>query len=72
MNSRPLVYVRDDLNDGITITPSHFLSPNTKTGVPIIVDEGEKDNSDFEPYQSSSKLILLNIWKKGQRLLESF
>ena len=30
------------------------------------------DNPDFEPYQPSSKSILLNIWKKGQRLLESF
>ena len=54
------------------ITPSHFLSPNTKTGVPIIVDEGERDGPDFEPYQPSSKSILLKIWKKGQRLLESF
>ena len=37
-NSRPLAYVRDDLNDGITIAPSHFLSPNTKSSVPFIVD----------------------------------
>ena len=48
------------------------MSPNTKTGVPITVDEGEMDDPDFEPYQLSSKSILLNIWKKGQRLLESF
>ena len=71
-NSRPLVYIGDDLNDGIMITPSHFLSPNTKTGVPIIVDEGERDDSDFELYQPSSKSILLQIWKRGQRLLELF
>ena len=66
LNSRPLVYIGDDLNDRITITPSHFLSPNTKTGVPIIVDEGERDGPDFEPYQPSSKSILLKIWKRGQ------
>ena len=72
MNSRLLVYVGDDLNDGITIKPSHFLSPNTKTGVPIVVDEGEQDDPYFESYQPSSKSILLNIWKKEQRLLESF
>ena len=72
LKSRPLVYIGDDLNDGIMITPSHFLSSNMKTGVPIIVDEGERDDPDFEPYQSSSKSILLKIWKKGQRLLESF
>ena len=49
-NSRPSVYVGDDLNDGITIPPSHFVSPNMKTGVPII-NEGEKDDPDFETYQ---------------------
>ena len=72
LKSRPLVYIGDDINDGIMIKPSHFLSSNTKTGVPIIVDEGERDDPDFEPYQPSSKSILLKIWKKGQRLLESF
>ena len=72
LNSRPLVCIGDDLNDGIMIEPSHFLSPNTKTSVPIIVDEGERDNPDFEPCQPSSRSILFNIWKKGQRLLESF
>ena len=54
------------------ITPSHFLSPNKKTCVPIILDKGERDDPDFEPYQPSSKSILLKIWKKGQRLLELF
>ena len=64
LNSRPLFHIGDDLNDGIMTTPFHFLSPNTKTGVPIIVDEGKRDDPDFEPYQPSSKLILLNIWKR--------
>ena len=41
LDSRPLVYIGDDLNDGTMITPSHVLSSNTKTDVPIIVDEGE-------------------------------
>ena len=72
MNSRPLVYIGDDLNDVIMITSSHFLSPNKKTCVPIILDEGERDDPDFEPNQLSSKSILLKIWKKGQRLLELF
>ena len=72
LNSRSLVYTGDDLNDGIMIPPSHFLSPNMKTGVPIIVDKGEMDDPDFKPYQPSSKSIFLKIWKKGQRLLESF
>ena len=54
------------------ITSSHFLSPNKKIYVPIILDEGERDDPDFEPYQLSSKSILLKIWKKGQRHLELF
>ena len=54
------------------ITPSHFLSPNTTIGVPIIVEEGERDDRDFEPYQPSSKSIPLKIRKGGKRLLESF
>ena len=63
LNSRPSVYVGDDLNDGITIPPSHIVSPNMKTSVPII-DEGEKDDPNFETCQSLSKSILLSIWKK--------
>ena len=71
VNLRPLVYFGNDLNDRITITQSHFLSPNTKTSVPIIKYEDEND-PDFEPNQPPSSSILLNVWKKGQRLLGSF
>ena len=34
INLRPLVYIGEDLNDGTTLTPLHFLSPRTKTGTP--------------------------------------
>ena len=45
------MYVQDDLNLEIIITPSHFLSPNTKTGIPAIEDNDEIDNPDYEqPY----------------------
>ena len=52
LNSRPLVYIGDDLNDRIMITPSHFLSPNNYTiiGAPVIVDGGERDDPNLEPY----------------------
>ena len=36
INSRPPVYLGEDLNDRIALTPSHFLSPNTKYGTPLI------------------------------------
>ena len=65
LNSRPLVYVGDDLNDGITITPSNFLSPNTKTCIPIIENEDEKNDPDFYPKPPPSNAILLDAWKKG-------
>jgi hypothetical protein len=34
LNSRPLVYVGDDINSTIPITPAHFLTNNPKTGIP--------------------------------------
>ena len=30
INSRPLVYLEQDLNDRAVLTESHFLLPNTK------------------------------------------
>ena len=52
LNSRPLVYIGDDLNDRIMITPSHFLSPNNYTiiGALVIVDGSERDDPNLEPY----------------------
>lgn len=62
LNSRPLVYVDDDLNDGTMITPSHFLSPNTKTGTPTIEkDDDDRDDPDFELNQPSSNKMLLDV-----------
>ena len=71
LNSRPLVYIGEDLNDGKIITPSHFLSPNTKTGTPPLGTEDEIEDPDYQQ-DPSSKEILLNTWKKGQNMLESF
>lgn len=36
LNSRPLVYVGDDINSNIPITPAHFLALNPKIGIPQI------------------------------------
>ena len=69
VNARPLVYVGDDLESNITLTPNHFLSLNPKTGIPEL--EYDKKDSDYNPFESSAER-LLQIWKKGQRLLQSF
>ncbi|XP_062592781.1 uncharacterized protein LOC134254255 [Saccostrea cucullata] len=33
VNSRPLVYIGDDINSNITLTPAHFLTLNPKIGL---------------------------------------
>ena len=34
LNSRPLVYVGEDINSTVTLTPRHFLSLNPNIGIP--------------------------------------
>ena len=52
------------------MTPSHFLSPSTKSGTPHFdIDDSD---ADYKPNKLSSKESLLNTWKKGQNLLEAF
>lgn len=69
VNSRPLVYVGDDINSTIVIMPSYFLGLNPNTGIPSIVDE-ENDPS-FEPKTINSHKMF-EIWKKGNKLLDMF
>ena len=64
VNSRPLLYVGDDINSREAITPAHFTTPNYKTGFP----EWD-DNIEFK---ESSAEKLLSRWKKGQVLLNKF
>ncbi|XP_062573876.1 uncharacterized protein LOC134235746 [Saccostrea cucullata] len=70
VNSRPLVYIGDDINSNITLTPAHFLTLNPKIGF--------QDSENFDPMDpdyvpvASSVNTLLAIWKKGQRLLDTF
>jgi hypothetical protein len=69
VNSRPLVYVGDDINSVITITPNHFLCLNQNTGIPARTYD--EHDPDFNVVESSAEK-LLKLWKKGQRLVDEF
>ncbi|XP_062582984.1 uncharacterized protein LOC134244753 [Saccostrea cucullata] len=70
VNSRPLVYVGDDINSNIILTPAHFLTLNPKIGIP---DSEEEDTEDTEYIPNiSSAEKLLQTWKKGQKHLDAF
>lgn len=70
VNSRPLVYVGDDINSNIILTPAYFLTLNPKTGIP---DRNEEDleDSEYLPNISSAEK-LLQTWKKGRKHLDAF
>ena len=51
VNSRPLVYVGDDLNSTVALTPSHFLTLNTNIGIPEMTEESD---SEYLPTESST------------------
>ena len=72
VNSRPLTYLNDDLDDQSIITPAHFLSINTKNGSPIIGDKTEVEDKDYFNQKHELSQILLETWKKGNRYLEEF
>ena len=69
VNTRPLVYVGDDINSNITLSPNHFLTLNPRLTTPE-VDLDDVDE-DYTPVRSSADL-LLKMWHKGQRLLSDF
>ena len=69
VNARPLVYVSDDINSSITLTSAHFLTVNPNTGIPEL--EYNSNDPDYNPYESTAEK-LLQVWKKGQRLLNAF
>ena len=54
MNTRPLVYVGDDINSGEALTPAHFLGTNCKLGLP------DAENEGYSPSELSSDHTLLS------------
>ena len=71
INSRPLVYVGDDINSSMTLTPAHSLTLlNPKIGLPVTTRDNT-DDMDYSPEISSADK-LLTTWKKGLKHLSSF
>lgn len=70
INSRPLVYVGNDINSYMTLTPAHLLTLNPKIGLPISTGD-DTDDTDYNP-ETSSADRLLATWKKGLKHLSSF
>ena len=74
INSRPLVYVNDDLENQI-IMPNHFLSLNTKNGTPELIRNNKDDDKNDPDYQNEELTTahkLLETWQKGNKYLEQF
>lgn len=69
VNSRPLVYVGNDINSYVTLTPSHFLSLNHKIGLPA--HNSDVIDSDYNPNVTSAERLLVT-WKRGLKHLDSF
>ncbi|XP_045161003.1 uncharacterized protein LOC123525910 [Mercenaria mercenaria] len=69
INTRPLVYVGDDIDSNITLTPNHFLTLNPRVSVPD-TDSDENDHS-YLPCESSAEKLLA-LWHKGEVLLDKF
>ena len=72
INTRPSVYVDNDLEN--QITPAHFLSINIKTSTPVLTvkSENEETDSTYHVEELNTAEKLLESWKKRQRHLEQF
>jgi hypothetical protein len=71
INTRPLVYVGDDINSGITLTPADFMKLNPTIGIPEDQEEDDGNDDGYQPRLTSTDK-LLRTWKKGQRHLNMF
>lgn len=70
LNSRPLVYIGDDIHSTIALTPAHFLSLNPRIGISNFEQINTADQ-DYNPEMSSAEKLLLS-WKKGLKIVNKF
>ena len=72
VNSRPLVYVNNEVEHRTIITPLDFLSINARTVPPTLMIPEEEDDPNFRLKEPKSAKKLLETLKKGQKYLEHF
>ena len=70
LNSRPLVYIGDDIHSTIALTPAHFLTLNPRIGIPNF-GQINADDQDYNPEMSLAER-LLRKWNKGLKILNQF
>ena len=69
VNSRPLVYVGDDINSSHVLVPNDFLLMNSDN---VIYDHcPEEQDKEYRPNATVSKAErVLKVWKRGQQRLK--
>ena len=72
VNSRPLTYVYADQPSGQPLTPANFLLSRSAVSLPTTSADAHHSDSRYLPGVPSSAEQLLQIWKKGQKLLDHF
>ena len=73
LNTRPLVYISDDISSGTVLTPQCFfrLKEDVKTGIPDALPSHEPKDPDFVLKHSSDE-ALLQTWTHCQEHLKYF
>ena len=69
INSRPLVYVGDDINSNVTLSPIDYLLFHSNNVIPDLVEESDRE---FDVTRASPSEQLLETWKRGQKHLNEF
>ena len=71
VNTRPMIYVGDDINSKDVITPSHFLTMNPKIGSATLQSNDQLVDPDVFT-NCSTKIAILQTWRKGQNRVKEF
>ena len=60
------MYINEDINSSMVLTPSDFLSLHSQHNIPDIVDDSDSDY-DAEKKPTTAQR-LLETWKRGQNV----